>query len=76
MRNNPGIETALTEEDADRLRDLFENRLGVPYDPAVSEDVVAIVNEEVSAFLGGLGTAEDCAAKIQSRVSIWLAENK
>lgn len=76
MRNNPGIETALTEEDADRLRDLFENRLGVPYDPAVSEDVVAIVNEEVSAFLGGLGTAEDCAAKIQSRVSIWLAERQ
>ena len=75
-RNNPGIETALTEEDADRLRDLFKNRLGVPYDPAVSEDIVTIVNEEVSAFLGGLGTAEDCAAKIQSRVSIWLAENR
>ncbi len=75
-RNNPGIETALTEEDADRLRELFENRLGIPYDPAVSEDVAAIVNEEVSAFLGGVGTAEDCAAKIQSRVSIWLAENK
>ena len=74
--HNPGIETALTEEDALHLRDLFDNRIGVPYDPAVSEDVTAIVNEEVSAFLGGLGTAEDCAKKIQSRVSIWLAEHR
>ncbi len=28
------------------------------------------------SFLSGVGTAEDCAAKIQSRVSIWLAEHK
>ncbi|MBQ4350696.1 MAG: hypothetical protein II768_05515 [Clostridia bacterium] len=39
-------------------------------------DVTAIVREEISAFLSGVGSAEDCAQKIQSRVSIWLAENK
>ena len=37
-------------------------------------DVTAIVEEEISVFLGGVGTAEDCAKKIQSRVSILLAE--
>ena len=35
-----------------------------------------ITTEEVNAFYGGVGSAEDCAKKIQSRVSIWLAENK
>ena len=29
----------------------------------------------MSAFVGGVGTAEDCTKKIQSRVSIWLAEH-
>ena len=29
----------------------------------------------ITNFLGGIGTAEDCAKKIQSRVSIWLAEH-
>ncbi|MCR5681316.1 MAG: hypothetical protein K6G29_02595 [Clostridiales bacterium] len=73
---NPGMETEFTEEDAARFYDLFENKLGVPYSPAVSEDVTDIVEEEISAFLGGIGTADDCAAKIQSRVSIWLAEHR
>jgi hypothetical protein len=40
-----------------------------------SEGVEDIVGEEVSAFLAGMGTAEECAGKIQSRVSIWLAEH-
>jgi hypothetical protein len=39
-------------------------------------DLTEIVQEEISAFADGIVTAEDCAAKIQSRVSIWLAENK
>lgn len=34
-----------------------------------------IVLEEISYLTGGVGTAEDCTAKIQSRVSIWLAEH-
>ena len=31
--------------------------------------------EEISALSAGVGTPEDCAKKIQSRVSIWLAEH-
>lgn len=38
-----------------------------PNDPAGSEE------DGVSA---GVGTAEDCAGKIQSRASIWLAEHQ
>ena len=37
--------------------------------------ISAIIEEELSAFAAGVGTAEDCAAKIQSRVSIWMAEH-
>ncbi len=70
----PGILTEFTEEDERRIRDLLNNHCGVPYALAAEEDVTAIAEEEISAFLGGLGTAEDCAKKIQSRVSILLAE--
>ncbi|MBR4206281.1 MAG: extracellular solute-binding protein [Clostridia bacterium] len=38
-------------------------------------EVNELIREEISAFLAGVGSAEDCAAKIQSRVSIWLAEH-
>ncbi len=72
--SEPGILTEFTEEDERRIRDLLDNHCGVPYALSAEEDVTAIVEEEISAFLGGLGTAEDCAKKIQSRVSILLAE--
>ena len=41
-----------------------------------NDAVFQIVREEISAFLSGVASAEDCAAKIQSRASIWLAERK
>ena len=72
--DEPGIRTEFTEEDERRARDILDNHCGVPYTLAADEDVTAIVEEEISAFLGGLGTAEDCAKKIQSRVSILLSE--
>ena len=64
-----------SEEDVRAARELIRTA-GRPFREQVSDDVKAIVNEELSAFLGGVGTAEECAAKIQSRVSIWLAENQ
>jgi hypothetical protein len=70
----PGILTEFTEEDERRIRDVLDNRCGMQFTFSVEEDVAAIVEEEISAFLGGLGTAEDCAKKIQSRVSILLVE--
>ena len=52
--------------------------LDAPVAPAYEElpfEVASIIREEISSFLGGVGSAADCAGKIQSRMSIWLAEN-
>ncbi|MCR4907104.1 MAG: hypothetical protein K6A33_13625, partial [Clostridiales bacterium] len=52
--------------------------LDAPVAPAYEElpyEVSSIIREEISSFIGGVGTAADCAGKIQSRMSIWLAEN-
>ena len=35
-----------------------------------------IVREQIPVFDTCFGTVEDCAKKIQSRVSIWLAEHR
>ncbi|MBO4228750.1 MAG: extracellular solute-binding protein, partial [Clostridia bacterium] len=70
----PGILTEFTEEDERRIRDILDNHCGIPFNLSANDEVTSIVNEEISAFLGGVGTAEDCAKKIQSRVSILLAE--
>ncbi len=70
----PGILTEFIEEDERRIRDILDNHCGIPFALSANEDVTAIVNEEISVFLGGVGTAEDCAKKIQSRVSVMLAE--
>ena len=72
---SPGYICRLGKSDTDRLKTLLDDVLGYPMIDAVPETVTEIANEEVSAFLGGVGTAEDCAKKIQSRVSIWIAEN-
>lgn len=49
----------------------FRDAAGYPFLEETPEDVVAIVNEEISAYLSGVGTAEDCAKKIQSRMTLW-----
>ncbi len=72
----PGIFTEFTEEDAAFIMDYLDNQCGCPLTESVHEEVAAIIQEEISAFLGGVGTADSCAAKIQSRVSIWLAEHQ
>ncbi len=54
----------------------FLDAAGSPLIEETPEDIDGIVVEEVSKYLSGTGTAEDCAKKIQSRVSIWLAEHR
>ncbi len=49
---------------------------GEPFTNAFPADLMMIISEEVDEWFGGVGTAESCAAKIQSRASIWLAEHK
>ena len=74
--DKPGIVTEFTEADAAFIMDYLDNRCGYPYTLSVHEEIAAIIQEEISAYLGGVGSAEDCAKKIQSRVSIWLAEHQ
>ena len=47
----------------------------LPVTQTVETELSDIINEEISAYLSGIRTAEDCARIIQSRVSIWLAEH-
>lgn len=73
--DRPGIVTFFTKEDADRIKAFLDQPV-TPLGGAVNEEVEGIISEEISAFLGGSADAEGCAKRIQSRVSIWLAEHK
>ena len=46
----------------------------IPWLEQTPKEVGDIFNEEISAFLGGLGTADDCADKVESRVALRIAE--
>ncbi len=67
--------TALTEEEFAKLYELLDNA-GSPLLSRTPTAVQEIVGEEISAYLAGMGTAEECANKIQSRVEIWIAEHE
>ena len=72
----PGIITRFTEQDRQRILNLFDNVNQPSLTERMPEDVRQIIDEEVSAFLNGNTAAERCAEIVQSRVSIWLAEHK
>ena len=48
----------------------------IPWLEQTPKELSEICTEEVSAYLGGLGTAEECMDKIQSRAALWMAERK
>ena len=71
-----GIEVqmyAATQEDVDMIMELINNM-----DTAVSfdQDIFDIISEEVQAFFEGQKTAQDVAGIIQSRVTIYVNEQK
>lgn len=72
----PGIRKFFTEEDAMAMLKWFDEEIGAPAASAVDAEITEIVNEEITAFLGGAKSAADCARIIQSRVSIWLSEHE
>ena len=72
----PGIRKFFTEEDAQAMLKWLDEEIGAPAAGAVDAEITAIVNEEVTSYLGGAKSAADCARVIQSRVSIWLAEHE
>ena len=72
---SPGYIARFTETEAEEMKEILDST-GTPLWNVVPAEVSAIIDEEMSFFLGGASSAEDCAKKIQSRVSIWLAEHK
>ncbi|MBE6725791.1 MAG: hypothetical protein E7576_11480 [Ruminococcaceae bacterium] len=58
------------------IRSLLDNAACSPYIDYTPAEIKDIIFEEVSAYLGGGADADRCVKNIQSRVSIWLAENR
>ena len=71
----PGIVFHLTDGDIAAAEDLLD-KVGKPWILTVDDEVRAIIDEEISDMLGGVTTPEKCAERVQSRVSLWLAEHK
>ena len=74
----PGAEDMLltaTGDYLDRLTDYLDHDCASDIF-RVPEEVSAIIQEEISACLGGATTPEKCGENIESRVSIWLAEHR
>jgi hypothetical protein len=62
---------ALTQEQVDDFKTMVDNAsVGGNYD----SDILDIINEEAAAFFSGDKSADDVAALIQNRVSIYLGE--
>jgi len=68
-------EMLLTEDVVEKVFDLLENRPVYTNANAGDDEIIkAIIDEELAVFYSGSITAEDAARRIQSRVSIYLAE--
>ena len=64
--------SSFSPEDAQMLRQqVYGDSKLAHLDPALLD----ILDREFTAFLEGGSTAQDCAGQIQSRVSLYLAEN-
>ncbi len=66
--------TYFTESDAAELERFLEAKVGQPRSTVLPAAISSILSEEVSAYLADKTTAEDCAQRIQSRVTLWLEE--
>ena len=60
-----------SRQDAEYIRELvYSTDKTVINDPALLE----LMKREINAFMGGKYSAQDCASQIQSRMSLYLAE--
>lgn len=71
-----GEEIALPVLTQDQVDDISEYIQSVNKLAYYNEDVLNILNEEAAAYFAGQKTAEDVAAIIQSRVQIYVNENR
>lgn len=71
LKENPNMKF-FDEHDEKMLRELVEDTDKMANtDPALVNTIIS----EMNAYIDGKGTAADCAAQIQSRVSIYMAEH-
>ena len=71
-----GIEVemyAATQEDVDRIIELINS---VDSSVSFDQDIYDIISEEIQPFFEGQKTAQDVAGIIQSRVTIYVNEQK
>ena len=62
--------------DVVKMKVVLSDSADEPFTGAFPWEINQIMQEEIEEYLAGMGTPEDCAKKIQSRVSIWLAEHQ
>ncbi|MBO7404863.1 MAG: hypothetical protein J6V24_07860, partial [Clostridia bacterium] len=71
----PGLHMTFHKEDAEELRAILENA-GRPWLVGFDDSLTEIMTEELSALTAKHVTPEECAERLQSRVSLWLAERE
>ena len=71
----PGIQLLYTPEAHEEFKEFLDENAGGRIADSMNEEIAAIIADEISAFNAGLRDAESTANMIQSRVSLWLAEN-
>lgn len=69
-------EIVITRDDCNEVVNFLNTQVAGSVYNLISPKITYIITEEISYYVGGVGTAEECAKKIQSRASIWLSENE
>lgn len=72
----PGIRCFYTPEAHEEFKEFLDTKVGGRIADTVDEEIIAIIDEEISSFNAGLRDAASTANMIQSRVSLWLAEHE
>ncbi len=73
--DEPGIKRVFTEESAAAMLDWLDHHAGSPTAIAIDPEIIQIIKEETNALTSGRCTPEECAAVIQSRISLWFSEH-
>ena len=73
LNGKPGTMQEIDEDIIAMIRQLYET---AGSSGMVPDEIYAIIYEEESRYLAGAVTAEQCAERVQSRVSIWLSEHE
>ncbi len=73
--DEPGIKRVLTDEAIADMLDWLDHHAGAPTVTAIAPEILQIIREETNALISGRLSPEECAAVIQSRVSLWLSEH-